>query len=139
MNKTIQQNLHFMYIHFQPSVKNCWLPQKHHIFCKKKKQHDILHSSEKIQISIIYKLLQIATKIYCKLRQQDYYKLRQKFIINQDKILLQITTANLLQILQHTNYDSYYKSRQVDYKLRQLLQITTEHTFFDFFPQSILL
>ena len=53
---------------------------------------------------------------------------------NYDKILLQITTANLLQItillLQTmtatancdkfiTNYDSYYK-------LRQLLQITTE-------------
>ena len=73
---------------------------------------------------------------YCKKTGglHNYYKLRQKFITNYDKILLQITTANLLQItillLQTmtatancdkfiTNYDSYYK-------LRQLLQITTE-------------
>ena len=38
--------------------------------------------------------------MYYKLRELNYYKLRQKFI---------------------TNYDSYYK-------LRQLLQITTEQT-----------
>ena len=58
----------------------------------------------------------------------------QKFITNYDKILLQITAANLLQIrttlLQTTtaitncgkfitNYYSYYKLRQ--------LEITTEH------------
>ena len=75
----------------------------------------------------------------------NYYKLRQIllqiaigcFITNCDKMLLQIATANLLQIATSllqiatvitnsgkfiTNCDSYYK-------LRQLLQISTEQRF----------
>ena len=52
---------------------------------------------------------------------------------NYDKILLQITTANLLQIttIFLTIYDSYYKLRQIYYKLRQLLQIATIITNYD--------
>ena len=86
-------------------------------FLQNEKHHHILHSSEKIQMSIIYKLLQIATKIYYKLRQLNYYKLRQNFITNYDNFI--------------TNYDSYYKLRQVYYKLRQLLQIATIITNYD--------
>ena len=56
-----------------------------------KKHHHILHSSEKIQMSLIYKLLQIAAKIYYKLRQLNYSKLWQNFT---------------------TNCDNYYKLRQ---------------------------
>ena len=92
-----------------------------------KKHHHIRHSSEKIQMSIIYKLLQSATK--------SYYKLRQLIITKYDKILLQITAANLLQIttilLQTTadvtNCDKFITNCDSYYKLRQLLQITTEH------------
>ena len=69
-----------------------------------KKHHHILHSSEKIQMSIIYKLLQIATKIYYKLRQLIYYKLRQLYY--KLRQLLQIA-ASLLQITTAiTNYDN---------------------------------
>ena len=72
-------------------------------------------------MSIIYKLLQIATKIYYKLRQLNYYKLQQD--------LLQITTVKLLQITTKFYYKLrqliYYKLRQFYYKLRQLLQIAT--------------
>ena len=72
------------------------------------------------------KLLQIATEIYYKLWQLKYYKLH--------KILLQITTANLLQIttilLQTTtaitNCDKFITNYDNYYKLQQLLQITTE-------------
>ena len=60
----------------------------------------------------------------------------QKFIRNYDRILLQITTANLLQIstilLQTTkaitNCDKFITNQDSYYKLRQLLQITTEQT-----------
>ena len=48
--------------------------------------------------------------MYYKLRELNHYKLRQKFI---------------------TNYDSYYKLRQVYYKLRPLLQIATIITNYD--------
>ena len=116
-------------MHFQPPVKNCWLPWKHYNFCKMKKPHHILHSSEKIQMSI-YKLLQIATKIYYKLRQLNYYKLRQNFITHYDSQFI----TNYDNFI--TNYDSYYKLRQIQYKLQQQLQIATIITNYDGTPLS---
>ena len=62
----------------------------------------------------------VQRKFKCQL-SISYHKLRQKFITNCDKNLLQITTAKLLQIT--TKF--YYKLRQFYYKLRQLLQIAT--------------
>ena len=59
-------------------------------FWKMKKYHHILHSSEKIQMSISYKLLQIVTKIYYKLRQVNYYQFYYKV-----RHLLQIVTSLL--------------------------------------------
>ena len=72
----------------------------------------------------------------------NYYKLRQKFITNYDsqiirnydKILLQITTTNLLQIMTIllqtttaiTNCDKFITNYESYYKWRQFLQITTE-------------
>ena len=73
----------------------------------------------------------------------DYYKLRQKFITNCDsffitnckKLLLQIAIAFLLQIATKllqiataiTNCDKIITNCDSYYKLRQLLQIATEH------------
>ena len=67
----------------------------------------------------MYSILQIATKVYYKLRQLIYYKLRQIFITNCDSFFI----TNWDKII--TNCDSYYKLRQNYYKLRQLLQIAT--------------
>ena len=60
--------------------------------------------------SIIYKLLQIATKIYYKLRQLNYYELRQFYYKRRQ--LLQIATSLLQITTAITNCDNYYKLRQ---------------------------
>ena len=78
-----------------------------------------------------------------KLKNIEYYKLRQKFITNCDSLfitncdrfLLQIATAFLLQIATKllqiatviTNCDKIITNCDSYYKLRQLLQIATEH------------
>ena len=71
--------------------------------------------------------MQIATKVYYKLRQLNYYKLRQNFIQITTANLLQITTILLQTTTAITNRDKFITNYDSHYKLRQLLQITTEH------------
>ena len=64
-------------------------------------------------------LLQIATSGITNCVSFGDYKLRQKVLQNATALLLQIATKSI------TNCVRYYKLRQVDYKLRQVLQIAT--------------
>ena len=64
-------------------------------------------------------LLQIATSGITNCVSFGDYKLRQKVLQNATALLLQIATKSI------TNCVRYYKLRQIDYKLRQVLQIAT--------------
>ena len=66
--------------------------------------------------------------MYYKLRELNYYKLRQKFITNTTANLLQITIILLQTKTAITNCDKFITNYDRYYKLRQLLQITTEQT-----------
>ena len=67
----------------------------------------------------IYKLLQIATKIYYKLRQLIYYKLRQFYY--KLRQLLQIATSLLQITTAITNCDNWYKLRQNKSRLQKFV------------------